>query len=185
MIFSASAFVRSLGVARSISKFRSLDERVGLLGFALALLFATTHSLWAHEFKIGDIEIEHPWSRATPEGAAVAAGYLGLSNEGSTPDRLISATAEIAGKTEIHEMAVDAAGVMTMRPVQGGIEIPAGGEVSLKPGSFHIMFMELKRQIKEGESFNGTLTFEKAGTLSVKYSVDAVGGEASTHDHGG
>lgn len=185
MTFSTRAFVRSLGIAHPTSKFRSLEKRAGLFVFAFALLFAMTHPLWAHEFKIGDIEIEHPWSRATPEGAAVAAGYLGLSNEGSAADRLISATAEIAGKTEIHEMAVDAAGVMTMHPVQGGIEIPAGGEVSLKPGSFHIMFMELKHQIKQGESFTGTLTFEKAGTVTVKYSVDAVGGEAEAHDHGG
>ena len=112
----------------------------------------------------------------------MAAGYLVISNEGSTSDRLVSATGEIAGKTEIHEMAVDANGVMTMRPLADGLEIPAGGEVKLEPGSFHIMFMDLKRGAKEGETFKGTLTFEKAGTVNVEFSVDAMGGGGG-HDH--
>lgn len=165
-----------------LSRFRSFEERLGIIAFTLALLFAMSQSLWAHEFKIGDIEIEHPWSRATPEGAKVAAGYLVISNEGSAADRLVSATGEIAGKTEIHEMAVDASGVMTMRPLPDGLEIPAGGEAKLEPGSFHIMFMELKRGAKQGETFKGTLTFEKAGTVNVEFSVDAMGGEGG-HDH--
>lgn len=183
MTLSTGALTRSLGFA--FSRLRSVEERVGIAVFTLALLFATTHPLWADDAGIGAIAIDHPWSRATPAGADVAAGYLRLRNAGATPDRLISATAEIAGKTEIHEMAVDAAGVMTMHPVAGGLEIPAGGEVSLKPGSFHMMFMGLKRQIRQGEHFSGTLTFEKAGTVTVRYSVDAVGGKAGTHKHGG
>jgi periplasmic copper chaperone A len=110
-------------------------ERPGAIATALALMFFMCQPLSAHEFKAGDIEVMHPWSRATPEGAKVAAGYAVLKNDGSSPDRLVSATGEIAGKTEIHEMAVDANGVMTMRPVPGGLEIPAGGTVELKPGS--------------------------------------------------
>ncbi len=61
------------------------------------------------------------------------------------------------------------------------MRFPAGGEVTLKPGSFHIMFMDLKQPIKEGQSFKGTLTFEKAGTVEVEYSVDAMGGEHVDH----
>ena len=155
------------------------------MAFTILLLFAMSHAALAHEFKVGDVEIVHPWSRATPEGAKVAAGYLELKNDGAEPDRLVSATGEIAGKTEIHEMAVDAGGVMTMRPVPGGLEIPAGGEVELKPGSFHIMFMDLKQGAKEGEKFKGTLTFEKAGTVEVEFAVDKMGGEKDDHSHGG
>jgi len=136
----------------------------------------------AHEFKAGNIEVVHPWSRATPPGAKVAAGYLTIKNSGSEPDRLVSVTGEIAEKTEVHEMAVNGEGVMTMRPVSGGVEIPAGGEVELKPGSYHIMFMGLNRHAKEGESFSGTLTFEKAGSVTVEYSVDKLG---ATSGHGG
>lgn len=167
--------------SRALYRFRSVEERLGIICFSLFLLFAMTHVLWAHEFKAGDIEIVHPWSRTTPQGAKVAAGYLVLKNNGSSPDRLVSVTAEIAGKAEIHEMAVDANGVMTMRPLTGGLEVPAGGEVELKPGSFHIMFMDLKKAPKQGESFAGTLTFEKAGTVNVHYSVEGMNG-GSNHD---
>lgn len=166
-----------------VARLRSFEERLGLAVFALLFLVASSHALFAHGFKAGDIEIRHPWSRATPAGAKVAAGYLKLENKGTTPDRLIGVTAGIAGKAEIHEMAVDSAGVMTMRPLEGGVEIPAGGTVELKPGSFHIMFLDAKRSLTEGESFPGTLTFEKAGTVNVEFVVEAMGGKVD-HDHG-
>ena len=159
-----------------LPRFRSFEERLGVIAFALMLLFAMSQTLFAHEFRLGDLEIKHPWSRATPEGAKVAAGYLVVINHGAADDRLVSVTAEISGKAQIHEMAVDAAGVMTMRPVEGGVAIPVGGEVKLEPGTFHIMFMDLKRQPKKGEKFPGTLTFEKAGTVNVEFAVDAIGG---------
>ena len=149
---------------------------------AAALLFAQAAS--AHEFKLGDLTIGHPWSRATLPGAKVAAGYLTVKNAGSTPDRLVSVTADIAGKGEIHEMTVKD-GVMTMRPLAGGLEIPAGGEVKLEPGSYHIMFMELKAPAVEGVKFPGTLTFEKAGTVKVEFAVEKAGGEADHSAHGG
>lgn len=171
-----------------ITRFRSLEERVGIVGFTLALLFIMTHSLMAHEFKVGDIEAVHPWSRETPYGAKVAAGYVKIVNHGSESDRLVSAAGEIAGRTEIHEMAVDNKGVMTMRPIEG-LDIPAGGEVELKPGGFHIMFLDLKDAKKKGETFAGSLTFEKAGTVDVEFTVDAIGGDTghgSGHEnHGG
>ncbi|MBZ9989535.1 copper chaperone PCu(A)C [Mesorhizobium sp. BH1-1-5] len=180
---SQRAFTRALSFIHSRGRFRSFEERLGLAVFTLALLFATTHSLVAQEFKAGDIEIVHPWSRATPEGAMVAAGYLTLKNHGNSPDRLVSATGEVAGMTQVHEMAVDANGIMTMKQLADGLEIPAGGEVALKPGSFHIMFMDLKQPVKQGQPFKGTLTFEKSGTVEVEYAVDAMGG--GHDDHGG
>ena len=185
MTHPVRAFAHQLANTRPFSRFRSLEERFGIAFFTLMLLVVTTHSLWAHEFKIGAIEIGHPWSRATPSGARVAAGYLKLTNSGSEPDRLVSASAEIAGKAEIHEMSVNAEGVMTMRPVPDGIEVPAGGEVELKPGGFHIMFLELKQPAVEGRKFAGTLTFEKAGTVEVEFAVDAAAPAAGGHAHGG
>ena len=149
---------------------------------ASALLFSQAAT--AHEFKQGDLTIGHPWSRATLPGAKVAAGYLTVKNAGSTPDRLISVTADIAGKGEIHEMTVKD-GVMNMRPLADGLEIPAGGEVKLEPGSYHLMFMGLKEPAVEGVKFPGTLTFEKAGTVKVEFAVDKAGGEADHSAHGG
>lgn len=147
---------------------------------AIGALVLTVQASVAHEFKAGPIEIDHPWSRATPGGATVAAGYLTLKNTGAAPDKLVSATAPFAGKVEIHEMAVTD-GVMTMRPLPDGLAIPAGGSVALKPGSYHIMFLDLKQPLKEGTKVDGTLTFEKAGTVSVQFQVDGVGAADSGH----
>ena len=103
-------------------------------------MFVGAQSVLAHEFKVGDLEIEHPWSRATPAGAKVAGGYFTIINKGSTPDRLLSISSDISDKAELHEMGVKD-GVMTMRPVTGGLEIPAGGKVALAPGGYHLMFI--------------------------------------------
>jgi len=178
-LFDAPRRIHAL--ARSIARLRAPHLGIACLVF----LTAMTHALWAHEFKVGEMEIEHPWSRATPQGAKVAVGYVVVINHGDAADRLVSATGEIAGKTEIHEMAVDANGVMTMRRLSDGLEIPAGGQAELKPGGVHIMFMDLLRPAKEGETFKGTLTFEKAGTIDVEFSVDAIGGAAGAHPHQG
>ncbi|MGK9167947.1 copper chaperone PCu(A)C [Inquilinus limosus] len=146
--------------------------RLAVLGVALALPAIGVAA--AHEFKSGPIEVIHPWSRATPPAAKVGGGYAEIRNDGSEPDRLVSATAEIAGRVEIHEMAVKD-GVMTMRPVEHGVPVPAGGAAALAPGGIHLMLMELKRPLKAGESFAGTLTFEKAGAVDVTFDVEPIG----------
>jgi copper(I)-binding protein len=143
--------------------------------------FAQAPAALAHEFKRGALEIIHPWARATPGGAKVAAGYVVIRNEGAEPDRLVSATAEVAGAAMIHEMAVSD-GVMTMRMVADGVAIPAHGEIALKPGSYHLMLEDLKQPLKEGESFKGSLTFEKAGTVDVTFFVEAIGAKAPAHE---
>ncbi|CDX63047.1 conserved exported hypothetical protein [Mesorhizobium plurifarium] len=151
-----------------------LQHRVGLAVLTLLLLVACIPAALAHEFKVGDLEIEHPWSRATPPGAKVAGGYFTVVNKGSAPDRLLSISSDISDKAELHEMGVKD-GVMTMRPVEGGLEIPAGGKVALKPGAYHLMFVGLKRQPKQGEKFPATLTFEKAGSVKVEFVVEGMG----------
>jgi periplasmic copper chaperone A len=144
-----------------------------------SILFACIVSLTvsaaaAQEFKAGSLEIDHPWSRATPKGAKVAAGYLTIKNTGTAPDRLVSGTSPVAGKLEIHEMKMDK-GVMTMRPVPEGVEIKPGETVELKPSSFHFMIMDLKQPIERGKPFKASLTFEKAGPVEVEFTVVAPG----------
>jgi copper(I)-binding protein len=144
-----------------------------------SILFACILSLAAgaaaaQEFKAGSLEIDQPWSRATPKGAKVGAGYLTIKNTGSTPDRLVSATSPVAGKFEIHEMSMDK-GVMKMRPVPEGVEIKPGETVELKPSSFHFMIMDLKQPIVRGKPFKASLTFEKAGPVEVEFTVVAPG----------
>lgn len=147
-----------------------------------AVLVASAPALMAHDYQAGDLEIVHPWSRATPQGARVGAGYMVLRNNGAEADRLVSVTSEVAPRAEIHEMAVDADGVMTMREVSDGIEIPAGGEVALEPGGYHLMFIGLEEGLAEGALFTGTLVFERAGEVEVDYAVEPMGGGG--HDHG-
>ena len=134
----------------------------------------------AHDFKVGDLQIDHPWTRATPKGAPVAGGYLKITNKGTAPDKLIGGTFVNAGRFEVHEMKTEN-GVMKMRPVAGGLEIKPGQTVELKPGSFHLMFMDLKTPVEQGKRVKGTLVFEKAGTVDVEYAVEAIGSSPASH----
>jgi hypothetical protein len=141
---------------------------------ACALALAAPAAL-AADYKAGTIEIDHPWARATPSGAKVGAGYLKLTNTGATPDRLVGATAAAAGRVEIHEMSMDN-GVMKMRPIKDGVELKPGATVELKSGGYHLMMMDLKQPLKQGDHVKGTLTFEKAGAVDVEFAVEGVGG---------
>jgi len=147
-----------------------------------ALLLAAMASASAHDYKVGSLEIDHPWSRATPKGASVAGGYMKITNTGSTPDRLIGGATEAARKFEIHEMKVDG-GVMKMRELTNGLEIPPGGTIELKPGSLHVMMTGVTRPFVKGERVKASLTFEKAGKVDIEFIVDAVGGDARQHQH--
>ncbi len=170
-------------MSRSHVPARASFTRRGLAGLALGLMLPLAVPMApaaAHEYKLGELEIDHPWSRETPAGAKVAGGYLTLTNHGKDADRLIAVASGISEKGEIHEMAVND-GVMTMRQLPNGLEVPPGGKVELKPGSYHLMFMGLKGQPKKGEKFTATLTFEKAGTVDVEFAVDAMGGEPQHH----
>ena|SRR5215813_10801251 len=138
---------------------------------AIALLSAASGAS-AYDYKAGNLEIDRPWSRATPKGAKTAAGYVKITNSGSAPDRLISATFAQSRGAEIHEMAVER-GVMKMRELKGGLD--AGPRGDLEPGATHIMFTELSRPLAKGERVKGTLVFEKAGPVDVEYSVEAIG----------
>lgn len=147
------------------------------LAAALFVLIAT--GAHAHDYKLGPLVIDHPWTRATPKGAPVAGGYLKVTNTGTTPDRLTGGSADVAKRFEIHEMSMDG-GVMKMRELKNGLEIAPGATVELKPGSYHIMMMNLSRPLAKGDRVKGSLTFEKAGKIDVEFAVEAMGG---THTH--
>jgi copper(I)-binding protein len=125
--------------------------------------------------KAGALQIEAPWLRATPSGAKVAAGYLRITNTGREPDRLAAASMSLATRGEVHEMTMQN-GVMHMGPVAGGLAIEPGKTVELKPGGFHVMFLDLKGVLKEGQSIEVILTFEKAGSVTVPFPVQGLGG---------
>jgi periplasmic copper chaperone A len=155
--------------------------------FALsALIGAPAH---AQEVKTADLVITQGWSRATPGGAKIAGGFLTIQNRGAAPDRLVSGSADIVGKVEIHEMAMNN-GVMTMRPLDKGLVIEPGKTVKLAPGGYHLMLMDLKQPLKQGDKVPLTLEFEKAGKVALSLDVQGVGAQAPSggemkHDHPG
>jgi hypothetical protein len=143
---------------------------------AAALMLIAGPAL-AQTNKVGSIEIEQPWARATPKGATIGAGYMKITNTGTEPDRLIGGSVAFARRFEVHSMAMEQ-GVMKMREVKDGLEIKPGETVELKPGGYHVMFVDLKEPLKQGGEVKVTLTFAKAGTIEVKYPVEAIGAGA-------
>ncbi len=138
----------------------------------LGAVFASTFTAEA-----GSISVEKAWSRATPNGAKVAAGFVTIKNDGDEPDRLVSASADFAGETQIHQMSM-AGGMMKMRPVPEGIVIPPKSSVVLEPAGYHLMFMDFAQPLKEGDSFPAKLTFEHAGSMEVTFQVLGMGAQA-------
>ncbi len=140
---------------------------------AAALVLACLTGSEAHEIKLGDLVIGQPWAKQSPMAHDAAAGFMLITNNGKTDDRLVKVTAEIAPTVQLHDMKMEG-DVMKMIELTGGIVIPAGGDVELKPKSLHIMFLGVKTHLKDGDTFKGALTFERAGTITVPFEV--VGG---------
>lgn len=134
----------------------------------------------AQEARVGDLVIEHAYARASAGPAKNGAAYLTVRNHGTAEDRLVAARTEAAAAAELHTH-VNHDGVMRMRPVEGGIPVPAGGEARLAPGGYHIMLMGLKAPLREGETIQIELTFEKAGSVTAGVEVEGVaaGGHGS------
>lgn len=133
----------------------------------------------AHDYTAGSLHIVHPWTRATPTGAKVAAGYMTIHNRGTVSDRLVGGSSTVAGRFEVHQMTTEQ-NVMVMRPV-GELEIKPGETIELKPESLHVMLVDLRQPLAKGERVKGTLVFEKAGTIEIEYVVQAMGAPGSEH----
>src|ERR1700753_3229090 len=138
----------------------------------------------AEDVKAGDLEIQQAWTRATPGGAKIGGGFVTVENKGSAPDKLVGASGDFAGKIEVHEMPMNT-GVMKMRPVEGGVTIDPGKTVKLAPGGFHLMMMDLKNPLKQGDKMPVTLEFEKAGKVAVSLDVEGVGAKGPDAAGGG
>jgi len=138
---------------------------------ATALLLAFVSSAAARDFQAGDLRIDQPWSRATAPAAKVGAGYLAITNGGGVADRLVAASTQAAARVEIHEMRMDG-GVMRMRELPQGLALPPGETVALKPGGYHLMFIDLRAPLTAGRSIPVTLVFERAGRVEIELSVE-------------
>ena len=129
-------------------------------------------SAYAQSAKVGGLEIEDAFTRATAPGQQVAGGFLKIENKGAA-DQLISARSPAAGEVQLHEMAMEG-NVMKMRQVKD-IAVPANGVVQLKPGGYHLMFLNLKGPFVADQAVPVKLKFAKAGEVEVKMPVKAMG----------
>jgi periplasmic copper chaperone A len=170
--------------------FQALSQASGaakalLVGGALVIASVVGHFASAHGFSVGEIVIEHPYATATPPGLKNGAAYFkAIKNNGKQADKLVSAQTSSAGSVEIHTMSMDG-NVMRMREVSG-IDLPAGGATVFGQGTdkgYHLMLMNLKDPLKDGDSFKLKLKFEKAGDTEVVVQVQKARPSANEHKH--
>jgi hypothetical protein len=157
-----------------------LSRRFRLLSL-LALLLVASPAI-ARDYTLGALQIGQPWARATPPTAPSGGGFLTITNKGTAPDRLVSASSPAAGAVQVHEMKMEGS-IMRMREVEKGLEIPPGATVTLAPGGLHLMMMGLKVPFKKDEKVPVTLVFEKAGKIDVELDVVPIGATPSAHEH--
>ncbi len=127
------------------------------------------------------VTIENAWSRATPPGAKVGAGYFTIRNQSAAPDRLLGAASPAAARVETH--VVEKQGdILRMREVKG-YAVPANGSFELKPGGPHLMLVDIKAPLREGDKVPLTLKFEKAGEVAVQLRVERLGATPAHKHH--
>lgn len=160
---------------------RAFTVLISLLGFAAL-------SAWAHDFKAGDLRIDHPYATPTRPGLSTGAVYVrAIKNRGAQNDRLLSASTPVAARVAIHRMQMDG-DVMRMRPVDA-LDLPAQSDVQLRHGmtdGHHLMLFGLKAPLQDGDRFPVTLRFERAGTHEVMVWVQTPrrsGTAATEHAH--
>ena len=142
----------------------------------LQLIAAAQPAPSAPHYMAGEIMIEQPWAPATPRGAATAVAYMTIMNHGSSADTLVGGTSPV-GKLDIHQMSM-ANGIMSMRPVPGGVTIPPGSTITFSAQGYHFMLSGLKAPLTEGARVPATLIFAKAGQVPIELSVAAIGARA-------
>ena len=135
----------------------------------LFMLGASASLAWADEMTKSGIMVMKPWAPPSLAGARNGVAYFMLMNHGNAADRLISLSTPVAGKAEVHLEELKE-GVMRMRPT-GPLTLEPGEMIDLKPGELHVMLLGLKQPLKPGEHFPLTLTFEKAGAMTLEATV--------------
>ena len=160
-----------------MNRLKSLGA-ISLIAFS-AIAFAHSDKK-DQEYRVGQLKIENPYTRATAPGQKAAGGFMKIENKGAA-DQLISASSPVAGEMQLHTMAMDG-NVMRMREVKT-IDVPANGSVELKPGGLHLMFMDIKTPLKAGEAVPVKLKFQKAGEVEIKVPVRDISGGSSHMKH--
>lgn len=150
------------------------------------LLLATVALMTISFGAQAEVVVRDPEAFETAEGMKVGAALMGFHSDSA--DKLVSASTTVAERVEIHTMAEEE-GVMKMRKVEGGLDLPANQTVILRPNGYHLMLMGLKAPLKAETEFPLTLKFEKAKEQTVTVKVLSRGNlkkaldKADHHDH--
>lgn len=152
-----------------VFRFPIFISRVTLLAACLATGMSAAAAVAAHGYGAGELQVRHPWARATPPGARVAAGYLEIRNSGREVDRVTGAYTPAAERVELHVL-VREGDVVKMRE-QPSFEVPARQRLILEPGGSHLMIVGLRKPFAKGDRIPLILRFERAGELRVELEV--------------
>lgn len=156
-------------------------RRMAEIGIALALTMAAllfvAWAAWAEA--AGDVGVASAWARPTIGQGKATTAYMTITNAGETDDTLLGATSRKAERVELHQSKMSDDGIMRMRPVEDGLPIPAGGEVELAPGGYHMMVMGLGASLAEGGELPLTLEFAKSGQVEIAVPVRKGAGGAN------
>ena len=150
--------------------FTTLILAILVLSFVSACGASTESGASSSAGDAPQIKVMDPWSRPSPMMAGNGVVYMMLMNEGGSADKLVSVETDVAEVAELHETKMEN-DVMKMSPIEGGIEVPAGGSAELKPGGMHVMLINLKKELVPGETVELTLNFEKSSPLTVKAEI--------------
>ncbi|NML05622.1 copper chaperone PCu(A)C [Sphingomonas sp. G-3-2-10] len=146
--------------------------KAGYLAAATAALLAAV-PIAAQDYRLGTLTVTHAWTRQTAPSQSVGGGFLTVANGGKAADRLVAASSPVSARVELHTMSMEG-GVMRMRQVTGGLDVPAGGKLELKPGGYHLMLIGLKKPLVRGTAVPVTLQFQRAGKVTVQLKVESI-----------
>lgn len=149
-----------------------MKKCLSILLLSMATLAST---VFAQTYHAGAVTVDSPWSRPTPPGTPMGVGYLSITNNGISDIALIAAESPRAARISLHESSMEG-GVMRMQPVKGGLVIPAGRTVKLKPHSYHLMLEKLSQPLAEGETIPVKLDFEGAEDMNIELTVQPLDG---------
>ncbi|MFV8571614.1 copper chaperone PCu(A)C [Marinobacter sp. SBS5] len=146
-------------------------------------VLAADHQHHNDHHATGAVHIHNAWSRPTPPGAPMGVGYLTITNNGAEEVSLVAVESPRASHVSIHETSMHE-GMMRMQPLDGGLAIPAGSTVELKPRSYHLMLEQLTKPLMEGEMIPVRLDFDGAEDITIQLVVQSLDGMDHSHHMG-